>query len=149
MKSLNKYIVILVSTSLFLVGCASLESSVEQNTSSVNETLSKDNKKWVLSELYSKELQANYQNPKEASLSFKDSLFHGYTGCNSIRGKYSEDSKSLKFSEKGMLMTRMFCKGSSEREFVSALKEVRTYQISDGVLHFFNEKNKEIASFKH
>lgn len=73
------------------------------------------------------------------TLTFADGRVQGTTDCNGFSGAYTADDRKIQFDDK-MLMTRMFCEGSQETEFVKMLLEVRSY--------FFSSKGQLIFEIK-
>ena len=70
-------------------------------------------------------------NEKEAfTLTFVDGRVQGTTDCNGFSGAYTTDDHKIQFDDK-MAMTRMYCEGSQEAEFVKMLLEVRSYLFTD------------------
>jgi len=66
-------------------------------------------------------------NEKEAfTLTFEDGRVHGRTDCNRFNGAYTVDDHNIQFDDK-MAMTKMYCEGSQESEFVKMLLEVRSF----------------------
>ncbi len=66
-------------------------------------------------------------NEKEAfTLTFADGRVQGTTDCNGFSGAYTTDERKIRFDDK-MAMTKMYCEGSQETEFVKMLLEVRSY----------------------
>jgi heat shock protein HslJ len=69
----------------------------------------------------------NVPNEKEAfTLTFADGRVQGTTDCNGFSGAYTADERKIRFDDK-MAMTKMYCEGSQETEFVKMLLEVRSY----------------------
>jgi heat shock protein HslJ len=69
----------------------------------------------------------NVPNEKEAfTLTFADGRVQGTTDCNGFSGAYTTDGHKIRFDDK-MAMTKMYCEGSQETEFVKMLLEVRSY----------------------
>ncbi|MCF7843365.1 META domain-containing protein [Candidatus Gracilibacteria bacterium] len=58
----------------------------------------------------------------------KDGSVNMGTDCNSMGGKYTLNGKTLTFGQ--MMSTMMYCEGSQEQEFGSALNEVSSYQFT-------------------
>jgi heat shock protein HslJ len=64
---------------------------------------------------------------KEAfTLTFADGRVQGATDCNHFSGAYTADDHKIQFDDK-MAMTKMYCEGSQETEFVKMLLEVHSY----------------------
>ncbi len=101
---------------------------------------------WKLTMIGDKAVQSTTR--REAHIIFSNSKIKGTSGCNSIVGKYTLDKDKLSFSSKGVAMTRMFCKGSLEKEFISALKEMHRYEIKGECLEIFDVKGTKLARFE-
>ena len=86
---------------------------------------------------------------KEAfTLTFVDGRVQGTTDCNGFGGAYTVDGHKIQFDDK-MAMTRMYCEGSQETEFVKMLLEVRSYFFTDeGELIFEIKFDSGIMRFR-
>jgi len=73
------------------------------------------------------------------TLTFADGRVQGATDCNHFSGAYTVDDRKIQFDDK-MAMTKMYCEGSQEAEFVKMLLEVRSY--------FFTSKGQLILEIK-
>lgn len=60
-----------------------------------------------------------------------DGRFSGSTSCNRINGAFTTNGGAVNFPE-AMAMTRMMCPGEGEQMFLSTLKKVNRYAITDG-----------------
>jgi heat shock protein HslJ len=66
-------------------------------------------------------------NEQEAfTLTFADGRVRGTTDCNGFGGAYTVDGHKIQFDDK-MAMTKMYCEGSQETEFVKMLLNVGSY----------------------
>jgi len=66
-------------------------------------------------------------NEKEAfTLTFADGRVQGTTDCNGFGGAYTANERKIQFDDK-MVMTKMYCEGSQETEFVKMLLNVGSY----------------------
>jgi len=72
----------------------------------------------------------------------------GSGGCNRLMGGYQLAGERISFSR--MAMTRMACPDGmeTERDFVAALEQVKTWKISGQHLELFNESGKLLARFE-
>jgi heat shock protein HslJ len=77
---------------------------------------------------------------KTFTLTFKDGRVSGNTDCNSFNGAYTVEDKKIRFNEE-MAMTRMFCEGSQEAEFVQMLLNVNSY--------FFTSRGQLVLELKY
>ena len=73
------------------------------------------------------------------TLTFADGRVQGATDCNHFSGAYTAGDRKIQFDDK-MAMTKMYCEGSQETEFVKMLLEVRSY--------FFTSKGQLILEIK-
>lgn len=77
---------------------------------------------------------------KAFTLTFMDGRVSGNTDCNSFNGAYTVEDKKIRFNEE-MAMTRMFCEGSQETEFVQMLLNVNSY--------FFTSRGQLVLELKY
>ena len=77
--------------------------------------------------------------PEAFTLTFAEGRVQGATDCNHFSGAYTADDRKIQFDDK-MAMTKMYCEGSQETEFVKMLLEVRSY--------FFNSEGRLILEIK-
>lgn len=74
------------------------------------------------------------KEPKQSgafTLTFSDdNRVNGTTDCNRFFGPVTVKDHKLSFAEH-MAMTRMFCEGSQEMEFIGMLQQVRSFFIND------------------
>lgn len=75
-----------------------------------------------------------------------DMTVHGTTGCNDYQGKVLIDGDKMSFGPLGM--TRKFCEGSMENEFVKALDKVNSYELLGLELVLKDKEGNEILRFK-
>ena len=82
--------------------------------------------------------------PKQAgdfTLSFtEDGQVSGTTDCNSFHGKVTVEKRKIHFGE-NMAMTRKFCEGSQEMEFIGMLQNVSSF--------FFTSRGQLIMELKY
>lgn len=60
----------------------------------------------------------------------RENQVSGNTGCNSFFGELRIRDKEIYFGE-SMTMTKMLCEGAGEERFLSQLREVDSYSISE------------------
>jgi len=67
----------------------------------------------------------------------------GTTDCNNFSGNYSQSKNKIIFSK--LAMTKKYCEGSQENEFIQPLSEMQNYQITEnGNSLILLSKNKKI-----
>jgi len=103
---------------------------------------------WKLTRLNTKPILNDTTQNKEAYIVFNDSKIQGNSGCNSIRGSYTLDGDKISLSDKGMMMTRMFCRGSKESEFLQALHKMYNYKIKGEYLEVFDKDGIQLMRFE-
>ena len=71
-----------------------------------------------------------------------------FGGCNNISGSYTLDGSSIEFSP--MASTMMACAESAdtERAFLAALEDVRSWRLLGHHLDFFNHTGALVARFE-
>jgi len=72
-----------------------------------------------------------YPDKKPMLLISDDGRFSGSTGCNRINGSFTTNGGAINFPE-AIAMTRMMCPGEGEQVFLSTLKKVNRYAITEG-----------------
>lgn len=77
-----------------------------------------------------------------------DDQAHGYSGCNSFTGGYSQSGKQLMFNT--LAVTSMACAEGMEREqiFLKALNKTTELQIRDGELTLLDEDGDQVLQFE-
>jgi len=103
---------------------------------------------WKLTVLNNKAVRQTQNNKREAHMVLSQGKVRGSSGCNGMGGSYTLDGNKLSFSDKGMMMTRMFCKGSVEREFLKAMKAMHSYKIKGEYLEIFDKDGVKLARFE-
>ncbi len=111
------------------------------------EVSSLTNTHWKLIELNNKQVTTP-KTAREASMILKDGRINGSSGCNGFGGTYILDDDKLSFSDKGMMSTQMFCRGSVEKEFLSVMKKMDSFNIDDNILSIFDKDKIQLAKFK-
>lgn len=107
-------------------------------------------KTWHLDKMNGKPLNYSNENGKWPSLVLDDTDggVSGFAGCNNFMGNLeTPGANQLVFSK--MASTRMACLDTdfNENEYLKLLEEVKSYQLSDGVLELQNKKGKAILTF--
>jgi len=103
---------------------------------------------WKLTMLNGKVVRQTQNNRREAHIVLSQGKLRGNSGCNGMGGSYTLDGDKLSFSDKGMMMTRMFCKGSVEREFLKAMKAMYSCKIKGEYLEIFDKDSVKLAQFE-
>jgi len=127
---------------------AGVEQNFEGEVDPENMTLGMKSWQWV---------KTSYNNDTEIvpaeidafTITFDDNgSFSATTDCNTLGGSYSLEGKQIVFGE-DMFMTKMFCEGSQEQEFVALLGEVQSYFFTNrGELVFDLKFDSGSAFFK-
>ena len=97
-------------------------------------------KEWNVTSLLGKSLNADEITKGLPSLNFSENgkLF-GSTGCNNFTGSYKLDGTKLSL-EPGA-MTKMFCPGSTEQDFLKAINQVTNIKMDENTLNLLNGTN--------
>ena len=144
---MNKYInIVLFTTLIFFSGCSSMELNRETSNTEHSQ-ISLTDTHWYLISLEGKRITQEKSEGRYPHLILKDGKAHGNSGCNGYGASYILKENRLSFSTKGFVMTRMFCKGSVETQFIKALQSVKTYMIEDDYLNLYDENAKLLARF--
>ena len=69
-----------------------------------------------------------FKKPEAFTLALKEGRFSAKTDCNSITGSYTASSGLITFSN--MAMTKMYCEGSQESEFIKLLENSIGYHFT-------------------
>ncbi len=100
---------------------------------------------WQLSSIKGQPLSAAVAPSAVPSLQFQtDGTLLGFTGCNRFNGRYNPQAKAGMF-EPGA-MTKMYCEGSVENEFLALLQQSDRISIKGKQLILFNA-NDMLMSF--
>ena len=70
----------------------------------------------------------------------------GNSGCNHFQGSVEIEENKIHFGP--MAMTRKYCEGSMESEFMAALEQVDSYKIEKMKLYLMDKNGKEILRFR-
>ena len=103
---------------------------------------------WRLSMIGERKIVHLSNMKREAHMILSQGGLRGSSGCNSMAGSYKIDGDKISLSKKGFRMTRMYCEGSVEKEFVLVLKRMYRYEIVGEYLETFDENNVKLAKFK-
>ena len=103
---------------------------------------------WKLTQINSKPLPLSKSSRREAHMILSsDFKIKGSSGCNSFHGTYEQEKETLKLI-KPMMMSRMFCKGELEQEYMKVLEEMRSYKIQSEYLEIFDKDGANLARFE-
>lgn len=77
------------------------------------------------------------------------SRFNGYTGCNSMHGKfyYSAADSSISFGDK-IVVGHKFCQGYNEARFIKGMKNTGRYRLQQGVLILMMDNHTEVSRWR-
>lgn len=103
---------------------------------------------WKLVHVSAKEVKNPQSQKREAHMVLFNSKLRGNSGCNSFSGNYVLDENNLSLADKGLMMTRMFCKNSIENDFLEALRAMKHYKVSGECLEVFDENLIPLARFE-
>ncbi len=105
------------------------------------------NNTWVLESMGDIKVKAENYLKGLPKLQFNtaEMQYNGSTGCNSINGKLEADAKKIKLFPGAM--TRMYCEGANESDFLKLLNSATTYSIINNKLSL-RENGKVIMVFK-
>jgi len=86
--------------------------------------------KWVwISTLYNDEREIKPKQAGKFTITFgKDGRFSATTDCNSMSGGYAAYGGTIAFSQ--IAMTKMFCEGSQETDFINSLQNASSYHFT-------------------
>ena len=129
------FILTSVCVALFSVSCnCSKSSAVDNNTITTKEkNLSGLEGIWELNYLSGTKIAFEGLYPyRKPFLSFntKEGRVSGNSSCNSFTGDIIVSGYHLHFDQ-SIAMTKMFCPGDGENNFINTLKKVDAYEISD------------------
>ena len=113
-----------------------------------NSKASLENTYWKLTVLSDKPLPNTKAFARETYMILNQGKIKGNSGCNSMGGTYKLNGNKISFSDKGMMMTKMFCKGSAEVEFIKALKNMYRYELKGEYLEIFDKNSARLARFE-
>lgn len=78
----------------------------------------------------------------------KEMSFHGHNGCNVYRGTIEALEATALLLDKKIVSTRKYCDEVKSLVYMSALGEVKDYQIEQDVLTLTSEDQKVFLKFK-
>ena len=105
------------------------------------------NTHWRLTVVGTKPVIYTKNNPREAYIILSKGRLKGNSGCNSMGGTYELKADKLSLI-RPMIMSRMFCKNSVEKEFVTALIRMTKYKIIGTYLDIFDNADIRLARFE-
>ncbi len=120
----------------------------QKHTKESNTKANITNTYWRLSMIGKRGVVHISNTKREAHMVLSQGFLKGNSGCNSMVGGYKLDANKLSLSKKGLRMTRMYCEGSIEKEFVGVLKNMYRYKITGEHLELFDRNNVKLAKFK-
>ena len=103
---------------------------------------------WKLTMLGDTPINKSSSNTREAHMILNNNKIKGNSSCNSFGGKYILNKDKISLSNKVLRMTKIFCKGSHEVEFVKALKNMHSHKISGEYLEVFDKSGANLARFE-
>ena len=128
-----KIIIIAISSLILLAfACNTTKSKpADQNQAEVEDTdvwIPQLHDIWVLTDMNGKELEGVTRRPR-LELFPGDNRMGGHGGCNGLFGNIKATAQTINFSQLGS--TKMYCaeEMDMEKEFLTALTQVDTYQI--------------------
>lgn len=104
------------------------------------------NKTWVLSSLNGNKVDSStFLNGYPSIVFGNEGKLNGSTGCNRFSGTYKNEGG--KYNLDPGAMTRMYCPGNGESEFVTTLEECSKLEIRNNQLILLNQTMKELMIF--
>ncbi|HEX9252210.1 MAG TPA: META domain-containing protein [Ignavibacteriaceae bacterium] len=124
-----KVFLVLVGISLFVNACSTAGSITKL-----------DDTEWSVTSLLGKTLKADDMMKGLPSLNFSENgkLF-GSTGCNNFTGSYKLDGTKLSIDPGAM--TKMFCPGDTEQDFLKAISRITNYKLEGNTLNLLDGTN--------
>lgn len=129
-RTMKKLILIFAVFTGILVSCDAKKPASESNGSNPDML----NGSWELNYIARTKLSVNELYPdKKPFIAFntKESKVSGNSGCNSFTGAISSMSNGKIRFDEAMAMTRMFCPGDGENNFIQNMKAVESFSFSD------------------
>lgn len=94
-------------------------------------------KEWNVTSLLGNTLNVNDLEKGLPSLNFsEDGKLFGSTGCNNFTGSYKLDGTKLSLNPGAM--TKMFCPGDTEQNFLKAINQVTNLKMDGSTLNLLN-----------
>ena len=103
---------------------------------------------WKVTVIKDKVVPFTKPKAREAHMILSNGKVKGSSGCNGLGGTYNLDGDKLSFSDKGFASTMMFCEGSVEKEFLTALKDMYRYEIKGEYLEVFDKNDNRLIRFE-
>jgi len=101
---------------------------------------------WVLVQMNGIAVVTSTDNPMPPTLKFEDkTTISGFTGCNTFSGTYRLDQSKITIVPGAM--SRKYCAGYFENDFINALKNANEIKVIGNRLVLY-EKGKEILQFR-
>ena len=107
-----------------------------------------ENTYWKLTHLGAEEVHIP-AGAREVYMQLKGGQMSGFSGCNSLGGKYEINADQLKLSQ--MASTMMYCEGPGmaiEKSLYAAVGRVAQYRIDGQFLELFDEAGTSLAKFE-
>ena len=99
---------------------------------------------WALESIDGEKINpAALENLPVLEIYVEEERVHGNTGCNILDGKIEIKENKIKFS--GLAATKMFCPGTVELKFLSALGNIDNYKIEKMKLHLFTGEEEKMV----
>jgi heat shock protein HslJ/uncharacterized lipoprotein NlpE involved in copper resistance len=124
-----------------------MKAAADKTTETTNGGMKRLNDIWVLESMTDVKVNAENYMKGLPQLEFRiaDMHYMGTTGCNSLNGKFEADDKKIKILPGAM--TRMYCEGAHEGDFLKLLNAATTYSITDNRLSL-KENGKVVLVFR-
>jgi heat shock protein HslJ len=114
----------------FLTGCASNDDTARM------EKISKLHDLWALDSLNGQKiLKESAEKIPYIELNVHTLKFLGITGCNDMSGDFTADESTITFNNFGM--TKIFCPGTVESDFVNAIKKANKWIVQNAKLYLY------------
>ena len=131
------FIITLTAVMFIFSGCGS--------TNNLNMLSALTGKSWKLNSLMGSPLNMKNFPMGLPGINFgNDGKINGSTGCNNFNGSFKMDKSAVSLDPGAM--TRKFCEGSGETDFLNAIKQVNKMKMDGNVLKMMNG-SKELLSF--
>lgn len=133
-SSLSTLFLFYIAILVFATGCASSHKTSFTNIS------------WSLVQINGVPVVTSTDNPVLPTLKFEDKKsISGFTGCNTFSGIYQLDQSKISIVPGAM--TKKFCGGYYENDFINALKYASEIKVIGNRLVLY-EKGKETLQFR-
>ncbi len=122
-----------------------LDKVLEKTKAVAVNTDTKIQQKWTLAKYLKNDKLI--KNTSKAFIQFtKDARINGNSSCNNFFGSYTQSENTITFSQVGM--TKMYCEGSIESDFITNLNEVNAYKIVKKSLYLYHDSKLLLAFVK-